>query len=564
MFGRDDERDARQGALLALVHLHQRSSSAGSWSSATPGSSAGSTTRTSTRSSSTSTPLNRLDHATSRSSSASAQLLFVCNFFTSMFAGKKARDEPVGGRHARVDASRRRRRTTTSTSSRPCSAGRTSSTTPTVTRQGLARPGRAAARRGAGRRREEGRRPSAADERRRPVPAARRRARRPPPTSGWSIFLGAWAMMFAGAVLRLRASCALSADAGRRRACRALPLAAAGAQHRWCCWRSSVALALRRCARCARRGRARSRAGSARRSRSASLFLALQSWCGAQLCAAGLAPRHGHLRLGLLRAHLLPRAARAGRARRAARVLVPGALARPLHRRSATRRCGMWAMYWHFVDVGLGADVRHGLRLLMEDDMTMRIGLRLARARRARRRGGCARPPVHAADEARRQDGARPRRSTTGDDAYMQYCRPCHGDNGDGKGSRRRPAAAAARLHAGPVQVRPRAPRRRCRPTTELVRIVRGGLHGTAMLPWDVPDGELDRHPPVHQDLLAQLGRPRSRASRSRSAPDPFGAAQEGRGDRARQEALPRQGAVLGLPPGVRHATRSCSTSPRR
>ena len=47
-----------------------------------------------------------------------SQFLFVVNFLSSLVAGKKASEKPVGGRHARVDDARRRLRTTTSTRSR--------------------------------------------------------------------------------------------------------------------------------------------------------------------------------------------------------------------------------------------------------------------------------------------------------------------------------------------------------------------------------------------------------------------------------------------------------------
>jgi len=78
-----------------------------------------------------------------------------------------------------------------------------------------------------------------------------------------------------------------------------------------------------------------------------------------------------------------------------------------------------------------------------------------------------------------------------GQKGYMLYCRACHGENGDGKG----PAAAGLRpaprdfttgnfkFGAVPAGTLPR--------DEDLVRIVRDGLHGTAMLPWDVPQPTL-------------------------------------------------------------------------
>jgi mono/diheme cytochrome c family protein len=76
--------------------------------------------------------------------------------------------------------------------------------------------------------------------------------------------------------------------------------------------------------------------------------------------------------------------------------------------------------------------------------------------------------------------------------AYLQYCQACHGEKGDGKG----PAAAGLRppprnLTQGSFKfagvLDQKLPR-----DEDLVRIVRGGLHGTAMLGWDIPDRKLD------------------------------------------------------------------------
>jgi len=78
-----------------------------------------------------------------------------------------------------------------------------------------------------------------------------------------------------------------------------------------------------------------------------------------------------------------------------------------------------------------------------------------------------------------------------GKDEYQSYCRPCHGERGDGKGFssyglRPPPRDFSQGLFKFGHVAAPALP-----PDEELVRIVRGGLHGTAMLPWDVPDGEL-------------------------------------------------------------------------
>ena len=75
---------------------------------------------------------------------------------------------------------------------------------------------------------------------------------------------------------------------------------------------------------------------------------------------------------------------------------------------------------------------------------------------------------------------------------YSGYCRPCHGDQGDGKGT------SAAGLQPPPRDLRLgvykfAAVAAGQLPTdADFVRIIRGGLHGTAMQAWDVPVAELD------------------------------------------------------------------------
>jgi mono/diheme cytochrome c family protein len=78
-----------------------------------------------------------------------------------------------------------------------------------------------------------------------------------------------------------------------------------------------------------------------------------------------------------------------------------------------------------------------------------------------------------------------------GRNGYMLYCRACHGEKGDGKG----PSSPGLRppprdFTAGTFKFAAVAggslPR-----DEDLVRIVTGGLHGTAMLGWDVPDRTL-------------------------------------------------------------------------
>ncbi len=79
-----------------------------------------------------------------------------------------------------------------------------------------------------------------------------------------------------------------------------------------------------------------------------------------------------------------------------------------------------------------------------------------------------------------------------GAEAYQMYCSACHGVNGDGKG----PAAIGLRppprnFHQGKFKFAAVAAGQL--PNDEdLRRIIKGGLHGTAMLPWaEVPDRDI-------------------------------------------------------------------------
>jgi mono/diheme cytochrome c family protein len=79
-----------------------------------------------------------------------------------------------------------------------------------------------------------------------------------------------------------------------------------------------------------------------------------------------------------------------------------------------------------------------------------------------------------------------------GGDSYTHYCRPCHGAEGDGKG----PASPGQRppprdLRLGLVKFAAVAAGQ-LPSDADLTRIIKAGLHGTAMLPWDVPHAEID------------------------------------------------------------------------
>src|SRR5690349_18203941 len=71
--------------------------------------------------------------------------------------------------------------------------------------------------------------------------------------------------------------------------------------------------------------------------------------------------------------------------------------------------------------------------------------------------------------------------------AYTLYCRACHGDNGDGHG----PSALGLRPPPRDFRVGKfkfgGVPAGDLPSDQDLRRIVRGGLTGTAMLPWELP-----------------------------------------------------------------------------
>jgi len=116
-----------------------------------------------------------------------------------------------------------------------------------------------------------------------------------------------------------------------------------------------------------------------------------------------------------------------------------------------------------------------------------------------------------------------------GRQTYQQYCRPCHGDNGDGHGvsavGLRPPPRdfTQAMFKFGHVEI-PQLP-----PDDELKRIIKNGLNGTAMHPWDLSERELD-------DVVQYLKTfsPRWRTDKIGEAiqpsPDPFGPAREKEG----------------------------------
>lgn len=109
-----------------------------------------------------------------------------------------------------------------------------------------------------------------------------------------------------------------------------------------------------------------------------------------------------------------------------------------------------------------------------------------------------------------------------GRQTYQQYCRPCHGERGDGHGFsspglRPPPRDFTQGLFKFGLVPIPALP-----PDDELARIVRDGLHGTGMRPWDLSDVELGAvlqylktfSPRWQKEVPGRLVEP---------SPDPFG-----------------------------------------
>ena len=180
MFGRMMSERARQAALLARRSCRSTSCSAGSCSSATPGMQRRLYDPSAYDFLQAPPAAEPCGSRTRRSCSARRSSSSSCNFFCEPAPRQGRRQQPVGGRHARVDGRRRRRRTTTSTRSRSSCAGRTSSATRDARARGKDWLG--AGRGAAVRPRAHG--------------VGRERARRDA-SVGMVVFLGACAMLFA-------------------------------------------------------------------------------------------------------------------------------------------------------------------------------------------------------------------------------------------------------------------------------------------------------------------------------------------------------------------------------
>jgi heme/copper-type cytochrome/quinol oxidase subunit 3 len=126
-----------------------------------------------------------------------------------------------------------------------------------------------------------------------------------------------------------------------------------------------------------------------------------------------------------------------------------------------------------------------------------------------------------------------------GRDAYQQYCRPCHGERGDGRGFSALGLRPPPRDFTQALFKFGHVPIGELPPDAELARIVRRGLNGTAMLPWDVPDAELDALL-QYIKTFSPVWRTQAPGAPIEPSPDPFGTARAAeavaRGDKLFQQ----------------------------
>ena len=315
-------------------------------------------------------PLNRWTSYFGVHRSASSQLTLRRQLLPELFAGQEGRGEPVGGRHARVDAALAARRTTTSTSSRRCVRGPHEYANPEV-KKALGRDwiGQTEELPKSGKAPELSRRPRPASaDTGAPASLARYNWKLlpmgaivpyPPPRArqewtaylGMVIFLGSWAMMF-GSLFFAYGMVRARSDAWPPPDLPELPLGLPGLQH-GSARREQRPLAAWGAMAAQRQGVVR-RSGGGGEPRPGHLVRFVASGHLAQPARRRAHAERRTLSVRLLRADLLSRAAR-GRRPRGARVDLPRRLRRQIHGGAlspgaaldpllAFRRSGVWGV----------------------------------------------------------------------------------------------------------------------------------------------------------------------------------------------------------------------------
>ena len=99
----------------------------------------------------------------------------------------------------------------------------------------------------------------------------------------------------------------------------------------------------------------------------------------------------------------------------------------------------------------------------------------------------------------------------TGKMLYTEYCMPCHGVKGDGKGVSSKGLTVPPRDFTKGLykfgRVEAGGPPR----DEDFYRIIKRGLHGTAMIPWDMDKDRCMRWYNTSKPLLQRFGRGRIR-----------------------------------------------------
>jgi heme/copper-type cytochrome/quinol oxidase subunit 3 len=141
--------------------------------------------------------------------------------------------------------------------------------------------------------------------------------------------------------------------------------------------------------------------------------------------------------------------------------------------------------------------------------------------------------------------------------AYDQYCRPCHGEDGDGKGYSSYGLRPPPRDFTQALFKFGHVANGALPPDAELTRLVRHGLNGTAMLPWELSERELDSALQYLKTFLPRWSE-EAPGEAIEAAPDPYGAARAAEAITRGAELYAHKAQCLACHPaydGAAHAT---------
>ncbi len=134
---------------------------------------------------------------------------------------------------------------------------------------------------------------------------------------------------------------------------------------------------------------------------------------------------------------------------------------------------------------------------------------------------------------------------------YMEYCVQCHGVKGDGQGVSSKGLIPPPRNLTQGLYKFPNVPYGELPHDEDFHRIIRGGLKGTAMLPWDISDERLHAVTQYIKTFAPAVweGADKALGTKIEDAPDPYGEA-------SRAEAVVRGAKVY-------HIVAQCTTCHR-